>query len=281
MSFDFDDTISIVTDTGELITIRELNPDMIEPCLKQAKQNIADPFKKTQGGSKITVIGKPCTGKTGVIMRLLYEKRGIFHSGMVLSETEDVSPSYSNHFPPLFVYNELNTDAVKHYIERQKLLKKHVGYAWGVLVFDDCTQDRKILQTPLFQGIFKFGRHWSTMFIFALQYCLDLGPSLRGSIDWVFIMREDGANERKKIYENLASIIPTYELFTTIMNAVTGDYTALVIKKMSQTNDWRECIFWYRSSNTLPEKWKFGSQYYWDFSNQRYDPEFDSTARFF
>ena len=130
------------------------------------------------------------------------------------------------------------------------------------------------------QCLYKNGRHYNTLFCLCAQYALDFPPDIRGTIDYVFLMREPILANRKRLYDNFASIIPTFELFCQIMDEVTGDYTALVISNMTQTNDWTKCIFWYRSVKTLPP-WRLGSDYYWDFNSQRYDKNFKIESEFF
>ena len=82
--------------------------------------------------------------------------------------------------------------------------------------------------------------------------------------------KNNNINERKKIYENYASVIPTFSLFCAIMDEITNDYTALVINNLSQNTDFQECIFWYKAP-PFPEDFKFGSVDYWNHHYTRYN----------
>ena len=252
-----------------IIEIRELDPDMIKPSMC----DVNNP-NYTTGGSKITVIGKPGSGKTYMLSSLIYEKRACFPTGIVMSGTEDSNHHYSAMFPSTFIYNKLDLDVLKKFIQRQKIAKEYLPNPWALILLDDCTDDPKILNTPLFQGLYKNGRHWSMFYILSLQYCMDIKPVIRNNVDGTFILREPNLKSRKSIYENYAGVIPSFRLFCDIMDQITNDYTALYIHNQSQSNDWRDCIFWYRGKK-VPDGWKFGSREYWAFHHQRYNDQYE------
>jgi len=253
----------------DVIDIKELDPDMIEPSMAHA----ADPHY-TGGGSKITVIGRPGTGKSFMITSLIYEKRACFPTGLVMSGTEDSNHHYSSIFPSTFVYNGLNIGIIEQFVKRQKVAKRYLPNPWSVLLLDDCMDDPKVFNSKLFQGLYKNGRHWNMLYIVSLQYCMDIKPVIRSNIDGVFILREPVLKYRRAIYENYASIIPTFQLFCTIMDQITTDYTALYINNRIQSNDWRDCVFWYRGKE-VPSDWKFGSEWFWKYHLDRYNPHYE------
>jgi len=213
------------------------------------------------------------TGKTTLITSLMYEKSDIFPAGIVMSGTEDSNGHFRKIMPSLFVYNQLEIKQIENFIMRQKIAKKHLSVPWGLLLLDDCTDDPKIFNSRLFHHIFKNGRHWKMLFILSLQYCMDIKPVIRNSIDGTFILRESSLRNRKVLWENYASIIPDFKTFCTIMDGITGDYTALYIHNQATTNDWRDCVFWYKAK-PFPSNFKFGSKEIWKFAHQRYDPNY-------
>jgi hypothetical protein len=251
-----------------MINIRELDPDIIRPSMAQT----LDP-NNDRGGSKIVIIGKPGTGKTSLITSLLYDKRACFPSGIVMSGTEDSNHHYQTMFPSTFIYNSLDTEAIEKMVKRQKIAKKYLPNPWALMLLDDCTDDPKVLYTPLFQSIFKNGRHWNILFILSLQYCMDVKPSIRTNIDGTFILRETNLKNRKSLYENYAGVIPSFKLFCDIMNTVVGDYVALYIDNQTQSTNWQDCVFWYKSK-PVPKGWRFGCEDYWAFHEQRFNHDY-------
>ncbi len=253
----------------DIIEIKELDVNTIEPSIEHA----LDPTY-VNGGHKITVIGRPGSGKTYLITSLLYEKRASFPVGLVMSGTEDSNHHYSNIFPSLFVYNRLDIPVLKRFINRQKLARKYLENSWALLLLDDCMDDPRMFNSPLFQGLYKNGRHWNMLFIMSMQYCMDIKPVIRTNVDGVFILREPSVRTRKLIYENYAGIIPTFSLFCAVLDQITTDFTALYINNRIQSNNWQDCVFWYRGKD-VPNNFRFGSTDYHRFNRTRFNEEYE------
>lgn len=252
--------------TEQTIKLKELDVDMIQPSTATFQN-------KEQGGSKLVVIGKPGTGKTTLITAILWLKRHIFPVGMVMSGTEDSNHHYRQMFPSTFVFNAYDEEQVENFARRQKLAKEHLENPWAVLLLDDCTDTPALFRKPLQNKLYKLGRHWKMLYILSLQYCMDVSPTIRTNVDGVFILREPNLRNRKTLYENYAGVIPTFNLFCAILDQITDDYTALYIHNATRTNDWKECVFWFKAP-LVPNDFKFGSPEFWDFHYERYNPEY-------
>lgn len=254
--------VKYLFNTNGVVNVKELNPHIIHPL------SVDD----TTGGSKIVAIGKPGVGKTTIVSSILYHKKHIFPVAQVQSGTEDSNATYSKLFPNLFIYPKLNEPAIENFIKRQKQAKKYLQNPWGILLLDDCTDDPKILKKPLFQGIFKNGRQWSMLHILSLQYALDITPTLRCCTDGAFILRESSRRARKVLWENYASAIPTLDDFSDLLDELTTDYTSMFINNRVQSNQFEDCVFYYKVDlDSMPKNWSFGAKAYWDFHEQRYD----------
>ena len=257
-----------MTTEPQVIKIRELNLEMIQP-------NTSQLTKDENRGFKLVCIGKPGTGKSCLISSILYAKKHIIPVAMVMSGTEDSNGFFKTLIPSTFIYNKYDEDQIYKFIKRQKLAKQHLQNPWACLILDDCTEDPAVFRKPLQNGIYKNSRHWKMLYIVSLQYALDVRPSIRSNIDGVFIMREPSLKNRKNIYENYCSIIPDFKTFCDLMDQVCNDYTALYVHNLTTTNDWTECVFWYKAK--IPPPFKFGSPEYWHFDEQRYDPNYVDT----
>jgi hypothetical protein len=237
-----------------IINIKPLNLDIINP-------NPRNYMDKDQGGSKIFIIGKPGSGKSTLIKSLFYNKSQIIPVGVAMSGTESETGFYKEFLPNAYIHDEYDPDVLSNYIIRQKAAREYIPInPWSMLIVDDCMDDPSVFNKPPQPGLFKNGRHWKTLYIVSLQYALDIRPAIRSNIDGCFIFREANSTIRKKIYDNYASIIPSYQLFEQIMDSITGDYTALYIHNASNTNDWKDCVFYYKAP--IVENFKFGCQEY-------------------
>ena len=213
------------------------------------------------------------TGKSSLIKGLLYAKRHIFPVGIAMSGSEDTNHAFAEILPSTFVYNEYDEEAIKSVIKRQKIAREYLPNPWLVMIIDDCTDDPRIFNKPLQNALYKKGRHWKKMYILSLQYAMDVKPQIRTNIDGIFILREPIESNREKLYRNYASIIPSYDLFCNIMDQLTEDYHALYIHNATRSNNWQDCVFYWKAK--LPPKgWKLGCPEYWDFHHQRYNPDY-------
>lgn len=218
------------------------------------------------------------TGKTTLINRILFEKKHIIPVAMVMSGTEKVSPNYSKIIPPLFIYNDLNIDRLDSGgIKRQVLAKQYLKNPWSCIINDDCSDDPKIFNTKLFHNLYKNGRHYKELYINSLQYPMDVKPVIRTNIDGTFIGRENIEKNRKVLYENYASIIPTYDLFCQLMDDITENHGWLYIHNAGTSNQFEDCVYYWNPEHVPSGFNRFGCDEYWEFSDNRYNQSFVQT----
>ena len=220
------------------------------------------------------------TGKSTLIKALLHSKKHIFPVGVAMSGSEDTNHAYKEIMPSTFVYNNYDEDRIKDIVRRQKLAHKHLANPWAVLILDDCTDDPRIFNKPLQQALYKKGRHWKLLYILSLQYAMDVKPVIRTNVDGIFILREPLLKNREALYKNYASIIPDFTTFCDLMDQLTNDYHALYIHGATQSNDWKECVFYWKAP-MVPKDWKFGCSDYWDFHKARYNPQYTDSMNTF
>ena len=136
------------------------------------------------------------------------------------------------------------------------------------VILDDCLYDNSWTKSKFVRSLFMNGRHWKVFFIITMQYALGIPPNLRTNIDYVFILRENIVQNRKRLYECYAGMFPTFEVFCEVMDQTTENYECLVINNNSKSNNLEDQVFWYKAEPHAD--FKLGSKELWDYHNQNY-----------
>ena len=93
--------------------------------------------------------------------------------------------------------------------------------------------------------------------------------------DYIFIFNEPSIANRKKLYIDYASNIPSFDHFNNILDSCTQNHECLVIDTTAKSSDLRDQIFWYKADmhDTFrvghPKIWKYHEQHY----NEKYQEE--------
>lgn len=227
-------------------------------------------------GPVIVLIGRRDTGKSYLVRDLLYHHQDI-PVGTVISGTEAGNGFYAAHVPKLFIHEEYNTVLIEKILKRQRTVLKQVNKEKEAykkttidprvfVILDDCLYDQSWTRDKMMRLLFMNGRHWKVMLIITMQYPLGIPPNLRTNIDYVFILREPYLTNRKRIWENYASMFPTLELFSSVMDQTTENYECLVINNNAKTSKISDQIFWYRAEKR-PD-FRLGSAEFWEKSKE-------------
>lgn len=227
---------------------------------------------------KICIIGKPGTGKTSLLVEILYWKSDIFAVGQVYSPTEEESQKneFTQIFGRLFIFGDLDIEAVENFYKRQIYACKYINDPRAVIITDDCMTDPKLFKLPIFHKFQKNGRHKDFLHINTLQNATDMPSNLRGLFDGIFILREQSIVIRRKIWENYAGVIGDFNTFCQIMDQLTNDQHGIFIDNSdfnTNSNNLEDRVFWVKINplSTYLGKFTIGCREYWDFNDQRYD----------
>ena len=236
-------------------------------------------------GPVIVLIGKRNTGKSFLIEDLLYHHQTI-PSGMVISGSESGNGFYGKMVPKMFIHGEYNSLLIEQVLRRQKAVMKQIvmdtmiGHKSSIdprlfLILDDCLFDNKWTTDKLMRCMFMNGRHWKVMLIIALQYTMGIPPILRANIDYTFILRENIKANRKRLFENYASMFDEFDVFNIVMDKCTENYECLVIHNGAQSNQITDQVFWYKAQKRPP--FRLGSRQLWELSKNMEDDDTNSN----
>jgi hypothetical protein len=218
------------------------------------------------------------TGKSSIISSIVDSKKHIIPVSQIFSGTEDSNGFYCSKFPSITVFNDVkDLKPIESFVTRQKYSKRYLYNPWAVQIIDDCTDDPKLFTKPLFQSYYKNGRHWKMLHILSLQYCLDIKPVIRTNIDYTFILRETNKKNRKSLFENYASCVDNLRDFESLLDQLTTDYCSMVVVNRSQSNNIEDCVRWYKADLEKIKNFKFGSDDFWLFNNQRLEENYVDT----
>lgn len=227
--------------------------------------------------SIVVLISRRNGGKTTALKDIMYYHKDI-PVGTVINPTEAANKSYSLMVPSLFIHEEYSPKLISDLLTRQKMMTKRVQkemsmYGRSVcdprafLILDDCMYDSIWKKDKNMRYIFLNGRHQQLLCMITLQYVLGIPPELRCNVDYALIFRENNINNRKKLYENYCSVIPTFEMFNTLMDAVTTDgFGCLVINNLSRSSKLEDSVFWFEASQH--PSFNVGSREFWEKHNE-------------
>jgi hypothetical protein len=242
--------------------------------IKELDINTLRPLSVADDGVRYAMIGKPGTGKSSIIKSYMYAKRHIFPVGVFCSGTEDSTQFFGKHVPDLFLH-PLSTTLMSSIIRRQKIAKQYLENPWSLFIADDCMSDVSLFNSKESHWLFKNLRHIKLSYILSLQYSIDIKPALRSCIDGTFILRETNEKFRKNLYENYASVIPTYHEFKQLMDQLTGQYCALYVDNRSLSNNVEDCVFYYKADlSRIDPDFKFGAPEFHQYAESRYNKDY-------
>lgn len=112
------------------------------------------------------------------------------------------------------------------------------------------------------------GRHYHLTYILTMQEPLGLMPNLRSNFDYIFLLKENSALNKKKLWTNYASMFPSLAVFEKVLATVTENYCSLVIDNRKATDDISKQIYWYKAEK---HKFTFGCQEFKNFHQKYFD----------
>lgn len=85
--------------------------------------------------------------------------------------------------------------------------------------------------------------------------------------------RLDLARNRKQLWENYASIFPTFNMFCDALDDLTQDYHCMVIKNRVLSNKIEDVVFWYKAACHKP--FRVGTDAWWRWAERHYNARYE------
>ena len=209
-------------------------------------------FGEKEQSHTILIVGKRETGKTVLVQDILrHQPEEVM--GTVITSIDKDSNLIASIKPKYTIHNEYNTRIVENILARQERIRiynrKNDDEKDGrlIVVMDNCLYESTIWsQDKTFKNMFMNSRCWKIMPIITMSYLLGMPPVYHENVDFVFILRENFIDNRKRIYECYGSkIFSTFEAFSQVMDTYTEqiEYGCLVFDTRRSTSQ----LFWYKA----------------------------------
>ncbi len=230
---------------------------------------------KIEDGRTVFIIAKRNSGKSVLCKDIMYFKR---HTpvGIVQSGTEEGNGYYSSFVPDIYVYSDLDLDAINRLVDHQRKACKNGTAKPAFIVLDDLMYDARFLKDKTIRSIFMNGRHWRITIIVTAQFSGDVPPAIRSNIDYVFVLKENIIQNRERLFKNFFGCFNSLSEFCQVLDSTTNNYEALVLDNTSKSNRIEDQIFWYKADPN--RKFRMGSPAMWAFHKKAYNPKHDESA---
>lgn len=231
----------------------------------------------------IVLVAKRGTGKSFVTRDILYNLRKI-PCGIVISPTDRLNSFYKAFFPDIYIHYDIRDTVLRNLLYRQVMMleryrearqSKHYIDPRAILVMDDClAQGRTWIKNECIKEILMNGRHYKLTYILTMQSALGIPPDLRGQFDYLFLLKEDYATQKKKLHDHYAGIFPTLRDFEKVFAICTEKYRCMVIDNRKPGTSISEKVFWFLAKE---RKFSFGSKTFKELHRRYYDKNFMIT----
>jgi hypothetical protein len=234
-------------------------------------------MKKVKPDSVCCFIAPRRSGKSFLIRDLLYHHQTI-PAGVVVSKTDKLCHYYDQFIPPVLIHDKYDPELLDKLFDRQKkAIREKWPNPYCFLIFDDTLSDADSWKKDeRIKEVFFNGRHYKILFLLTMQAPMGIGPSLRGNIDYTFILRNPSMKYRKDIYENYCGMFPTREIFEKVLDACTSDFGCLVVDNTTRSNELTDQVFYYKAEDH--SNFRLCSNSFWNKS--RVTPDVRETREF-
>jgi len=227
-----------------------------------------------QDDKTVLLLGKRNTGKSTLLEDILYHLSNQFDMGFGMTLTQDTARSFRKYMPDSLIHNngvvEETLEAIVSML--RKITEGDETGADKIKVYgvlDDIASQKGIFNSETMRDIFMNGRHYHVFFVVLMQYVMDMGPSIRSQIDYLFVLRNTSVDDRKKIWKNFFGIFPNFDEFCKVFDACTDEFDCIVLDNTVRSNQIEDCVFWYRARPKHPkftlcnrEAWKLHYHFY-------------------
>lgn len=233
-----------------------------------------DPMTMLAPDATVLVVGERGSGKTRVMMHILYCMARKLDMCVVFCPTRDTREEFQQHVPRTFCYPKYTKEHLKRIYSAQNLLSEReqvrneaTGEVVALptlhrigLVFDDSMHDKREMSGGAMREVLMNGRHDNFFYLNGVQYVMDMSKDLRSQIDVVIAFPQPNLSYREPLRENVLGIFHTDEELVAAFSSLKAR-ECLVFDQRAY-RDKRQCLFRMKAKVPLPD-FIVGSKAFW------------------
>ena len=149
--------------------------------------------------------------------------------------------------PPDVIHNTFNSQVFAQTIQVLGRISQRPDYKRiTAVILDDLAFARGSFKSEEMREAFMNGRWLGLLLMITQQYLMDLGPDLRGQIDYVFAMAETTKKTRMKLYDYYFGVFNSFADFDRVFTQVTSKKgRALVLDNTISTTKITDRVFYF------------------------------------
>ena len=181
---------------------------------------------------------------------IIYDFDGEKILSYLTKETKD-DKSITKQFPQ--VVSDLESD--KNISDSPKVIEcdKNISIPNRCFVLDCCYKEGWEKDKAPMELLFN-ARHYKASVILVMQTPFGLPPVVRLNFDYVFLLKDDSLINKRRLWDNYASVFPTIGAFEKVFDKCTENYGSMVIDNCRPSNSINEKIYWFKANDFSQEQ---------------------------
>lgn len=205
---------------------------------------------KMRKDSTALFIGKRGAGKTHCLKYILSCHKSSFQHGLVIcppATTDNIYQSWVSHLDTRMLDNYTEDEIFAHVKTQSTNIREIKRDYRSFVVLDNCTHQIDWKSCSGLKYLLMNGRQLNTLIFITMQYLHEIPSRLIPCIDYVFLFKDDNINDKRRVYQNLAGMFPSFDQFLQVMDKFTDDFECIVIDNTVISNKLEDCVFRFRA----------------------------------